>query len=72
VRFEITFVSPSGEVKTVIGGLTWWEIADIHAHACCAEHYPLQLNAAALRRAYESAGPGFFHRQETFELQTVH
>jgi hypothetical protein len=72
VRFEVIFLNSSGEIRTVIGGLTWPEVTEIRARACCAQHYLLQLNACALARAYESAGPGFFHQQETFQLEPVH
>jgi hypothetical protein len=73
MRFEVDFVNPTtGETKHIIGGLIPMEVDWIRAHACCEEHYPLQLNAHALARAYENAPPGFFHRQETFTLVTVH
>jgi hypothetical protein len=72
MHLEIDFLHPvTGERKTIIGGLTWSEVAEIRTRACCAQHYPLQLNARALARAYQIAPPGFVHRQETFQLQTV-
>ena len=65
-------MSSSGEIKTIIGFLPWPEIAEIRAHTCCEDHYPLQLNAHALANAYQIAGPGFFHQQDTFQLEPVH